>query len=87
MTTARELLPRSSVADILAMVHAELVHAQQKFGPMASGHEALAVIEEEFDEFKLAVFWGVDHRGRPADPREEALQLAAMAVRYLLDVR
>jgi hypothetical protein len=58
----------------------ELARAQAKFGPMASGHEAVAVIEEEFLEFREAVFWG---RG---DPRAEAVQLAAMAVRYLVDV-
>lgn len=64
----------------------ELARAMAKFGPMASGHEALGVIEEEFMEFRSAVFWGVDQRGRPADPRDEAIQLAAMAVRYLVDV-
>lgn len=73
--------------DILATVGAELAHARRLFGPMASGHEAVAIIEEEFMEFRSAVFWGVDQKGRPSDPREEAIQLAAMAVRYLLDVR
>jgi hypothetical protein len=58
----------------------ELQRATEKFGPMASGHEAVAVIEEEFLEFREAVFWG---RG---DPRAEAIQLAAMALRYLRDV-
>lgn len=36
----------------------ELLRATDKFGPMASPHEALAVIEEEFLEFREAVFWG-----------------------------
>ncbi len=65
----------------------ELQRATDKFGPMASGHEAVAVIEEEFMEFRSAVFWGVDQKGRPSDPRTEAIQLAAMALRYLRDVR
>jgi len=64
----------------------ELSRAQAKFGPMASGHEAQSVIGEEFHEFTLAVWFGVDQKGRPADPRAEAIQLAAMAVRYLIDV-
>jgi hypothetical protein len=48
---------------------------------MASGHEAVAVIEEEFIEFREAVFW------KRSDPHQEAVQLAAMAVRYLIDVQ
>jgi hypothetical protein len=64
----------------------ELRRATDKFGPFASAHEGLAVIEEEFLEFRSAVFWGVDQRGRPCDPRSEAIQLAAMALRYLRDI-
>lgn len=63
----------------------ELSRATEQHGPMASGHEAVAVIEEEFLEFRSAVFWGVDQKGRPSDPRAEAIQLAAMALRYLRD--
>lgn len=64
----------------------ELERAQVQHGPMASGHEAQSVIAEEFHEFTLAVWFGVDQRGRPASPRKEAIQVAAMAVRYLIDV-
>lgn len=71
---------------IVSAVIAELGRAQAKFEPIASGHEAIGVVGEEWDEFELAIKWGVDHRGRPADPRVEAIQLAAMAIRYLYDV-
>jgi hypothetical protein len=64
----------------------ELARAQAQHGPMASGHEAQSVIGEEFHEFTLAVWFGVDQKGRPADPRAEAIQIAAMAMRYILDV-
>lgn len=64
----------------------ELDRAQKMHGPMASGHEAQSVIGEEFHEFTLAVWFGVDQKGRPADPRAEAIQLAAMALRYIIDV-
>jgi len=67
-------------------VAAELDRASRKFGAFASGHEALAVIEEEFLEFRDAVFWGRDARGDRADPRAEAIQLAAMCLRYLRDI-
>ena len=72
--------------EAIGAVVAELARAQKKFRSMASTHEAVAVIEEEFMEYRLAAFWGVDQRGNPADPRHEAVQLAAMAVRYLMDV-
>jgi hypothetical protein len=59
----------------------ELQRATDKFGPMASPHEALAVIEEEFLELREAIFW------RRSDPRTEAVQLAAMVLRYLRDCK
>lgn len=64
----------------------ELITARNRFGPMASPHEALAVIEEEFIELRSAVFWGVDQRGRKSSPRAEAIQLAAMAIRMVADL-
>ena len=63
----------------------ELGQARNKFAHMASGHEAVGVIDEEFQEFKLAVYFGIDHRGLDANPRTEAIQLAAMAIRYIID--
>ncbi len=47
--------------------------------PFASPHEGLAIIEEEFLELRQAVFWG------DGDVREEAIQLGAMALRFLVD--
>lgn len=66
--------------DVFDEVADELGRATVKLGPMASGHEAVAVIEEEFMEFRQAVFWGTK-----AEARAEAVQLAAMAIRYLVD--
>jgi hypothetical protein len=84
--TCTPMTPTDPTPDIWAEVADELDRAVRKFGPMASGHEAVAVIEEEFLEFRSAVFWGVDQKGRPSIPRDEAIQIAAMAVRYILDV-
>ena len=67
-------------------VHEELLRATSKFGPFASAHEGLAVIEEEFMEFRSAVFWGVDQKGQPSSSYDEAVQLAAMSIRYLIDI-
>jgi hypothetical protein len=50
-------------------------------GPMKSGHEAYAVILEELDEF-----WYEIKHGSKTKARDEAIQVAAMAVRFLMDV-
>jgi hypothetical protein len=64
-------------------VLAELERAIGKFAPMHSGHEGKATIEEELDEL-----WDEIKANRPAGPaaRAEAIQVAAMAIRYVLDV-
>jgi len=89
MTTDRPRAPLLSgphSSPVWEQIADELDRAIDEFGPMASAHEGIAVIEEEFLEMRSAVFWGVDSKGRPSDPHDEALQLAAMAVRYLIDV-
>lgn len=64
-------------------VREELAFATGRFGSMASAHEGYAVILEELDEL-----WEEIKVKRP-DPgrmRKEALQVAAMAERFILDV-
>ena len=64
-------------------VVAELHRAQKRFPPFHSAHEGYAVILEEeqelWDEIRLK-------SGTPEGRRTEAVQLAAMALRFLLDV-
>jgi len=59
----------------------ELTRATQKFGPFASAHEGFAVILEEVDELREAVWHGTRR-----EQRAEAVQVAAMAIRFLMDV-
>lgn len=70
------------VVDLADEVRNELGRALGLFAPMHSPHEGKAVIEEEYDEL-----W--DHvkanTGGSAAARAEAIQLAAMALRYALD--
>lgn len=61
----------------------ELDRARWKFGPMAGPHEGWAVIREEVDELWEDV---KANRGRGPEARKEAIQIAAMAMRYVLDV-
>lgn len=74
----------SEIDAALALVREELLVATDKFPRFNSCHEGKAVIEEELDEL-----W--DHikanTGRSPEARVEATQVAAMAVRYLVDLK
>ena len=65
----------------LTRVGSELLRAQSRFAPFQSAHEGLAVILEEYREFEHEVFHGSGDAAY-----DEAVQLAAMAVRYMLDI-
>lgn len=69
-------------AEIGQEVRLELDLATRKFGPMASAHEGWAVIQEEVDELWEEVKGTQDARRM----REEAIQIAAMAMRFVMDV-
>ncbi len=62
---------------------AELRRAQQKWpAGFHSGHEGYAVIKEELEEL-----WEAVRRDDVSAQRSEAVQIAAMALRFLTDVR
>lgn len=73
------------------IVRREFLFASAKMKPFNSAHEGAAVIEEEWDELWEAVKMrkdGVDDDGRSRGQAmtEEAKQLAAMAIRFLVDL-
>jgi hypothetical protein len=70
------------VARILQEVFLETKSALRKHGPQHSPHEGIAVLQEEVDELWDEI---KANRGRQASARAEAIQVAAMAVRYVLD--
>jgi hypothetical protein len=72
-----------SLNRVLAAVAAEHGVATGKFPPINSGHEGKAVIEEELDELWLEV---KANRGTSREAMQEAIQIAAMAVRYVCDL-
>lgn len=79
---------RATAADYLLIAHTvldELACATAKFAPMHSAHEGYAVILEELDELKAEVFKSPMHRD-PDRIRDEAIQVAAMAIRFLADI-
>lgn len=65
----------------LDIVNQELSKAINRFPAMRSPHEAYAIILEEMDEL-----WDAIKKNDFIHAREEAKQVAAMAVRYLMDV-
>lgn len=60
----------------------EYLAATAIHGPFHSPHEGYGVLAEEFDE----LFDEVKANNKPAQ-RAEAIQVAAMALRYIMDVR
>lgn len=65
----------------LAEVRAELLRAIAKFPPFNSAHEGYAVLAEEVDEL-----WDDVKRDFAQGQRAEAVQVAAMAVRFVTDL-
>jgi hypothetical protein len=81
-----EIRGRAMRDDILGLVHEvgyELLRAIDKFPSINSPHEGKAVIEEELDELWTHV---KANTGRSPEARREAIQTAAMALRYALDL-
>jgi len=87
-STGEPILVRSWFPDqarpILDRVFAELGSAMDKFKPFNSQHEGYAVILEKLDELWDAI----KERDAPRSALEgEAIQVAAMAVRFVFDMR
>lgn len=74
---------RTQLLDVLEAIEVEHEKATRKHAPMHSAHEAYAVILEELDEFKAEVW---KQQRDPVAMRRELVQLAAMAVRAIIDL-
>ena len=81
----RELSPESHALldSLLDELRGEIYDAVATHGPMSSPHEGKAVIEEELDELWDEI---KADRGKTGLARAEALQIAAMGLRYIIDV-
>lgn len=78
-----ELEKRKKLDDIIRDIEMELGRATMLFGPFKSCHEGKSIIEEEFDELWDEI--KMKKRNKKA-MREEATQLAAMAIRFIYDL-
>ena len=70
---------------VLAAVAAEAAQAEAKWPAFNSAHEGFAVLLEEVDELKAHVWTNQKRRDLP-EMRAEAIQVAAVAVRFARDV-
>jgi hypothetical protein len=73
------------IGSALADTVAEIEMATSKFPPMNSAHEGFAVLKEEVDELWEHVKQKQGTRDI-AKMRREAIQVAAMAIRFVADV-
>lgn len=70
---------------VTQLVLMELLRAQRLHPPMASNHEARAVIEEEFDEWWAEVKAIKSSHGESTELTKEGCHLAAMTLRFLVE--
>ncbi len=57
-------------------ITAEVLRADDRYGPFTSTHEGIGVLSEEYDELRAAV-----HGNDLVAVRREAIQVAAVAIR------
>lgn len=69
---------------VWALIREEYKNAIQTNPAFHSPHEGLAVIEDQFEDLKKAVFLPRSRRS-PAEMQKEAVQIATMAIRFIVD--
>ncbi|MFC0407957.1 hypothetical protein [Roseomonas elaeocarpi] len=86
-TTSEQRAERmdADLNELLTAIGEEVATAESKWPPMNSAHEAYAVLLEEVDELWEHVKTNQKRRDLKA-MRLEAVQVAAMAVRFVRDV-
>lgn len=76
-------IPSDATIDaVLKVIKLEYVNARRKFAPFNGGHEGYAIILEEVEEL-----WDTVKQNQPERAKQEAIQVAAMALAFLLEVK
>lgn len=71
-------------ADAVEAIITEYLEASRRYSAFHSAHEGFAVLMEEMDELKAEV-WKNDKARDMRRMRKEAIQVGAMALRFILD--
>ncbi len=74
------------INDAIGLTVTELLSATAKFGEFASAHEGWAIIFEELDELWDEVKKKHEDPTRLNGMRTEAKHVAAMGIRFLMDI-
>jgi len=78
----QDIAPKDDFDKLAQLVKIEYTKAVAKFGPFKSNHEGYAILKEEVDEL-----WdGIKKNDNKLALKEEALQIAAMAIRFCVDL-
>ncbi len=75
----------TEMVEVLSEVQAEIDRATSQWPPFHSAHEGYAVLLEEVDELKKHVWTNQKRRDLEA-MKKEAIQVAAMAIRFAIEV-
>jgi len=75
-------MPKITTEEVVQLVLKELTRAQEKFNSFHNPHEGLGVVLEEFEEFKDEI-----KANNILNACQEAAELAAMGIRFILDLR
>jgi hypothetical protein len=84
--TKAKIQRAAAVQDILDDVKGELTSAMAAFPPFNSAHEGFAVIQEEFNTELWEEVCAKQGARDVERMRKEAIQVAAMAIRFIHDV-
>lgn len=75
----------TKLGDAIKDAAAEVKSAKDNWPEFNSAHEGFAILEEEFDELKVHV-WTNQKKRDLSKMRKEAIQVAAMALRFASEV-
>ncbi len=77
--------PNGNAGDAVSEIYSEYQNASDKFPKFNSAHEGFAVLKEEVDELWEEVRAKQGKRDSK-NMRKEAIQIGAMAVRFITDI-
>lgn len=80
---ADEMADESRIIGIIDDILTEYGNATAQFGPFASAHEGYAIMLEEMDELWDEI---KSKKGTAQSAYKEAKQVAAMALRFMVDL-